>query len=135
MIDRILVHHRLNGTRFSAMEFGLTGLVAGVIAVAAGAHDRWWLAVAAVGTVVNCAVVTTVAVSMWRRGERGQRIRALADPSVRATLGRQHPHLLADTLILTVTTLVPLVLTVWAGYDVLRREGMTARPNPPGGTP
>lgn len=122
MIGRIRVHNRLNGTRFATLEFAFTGLAALFIAVGLLRQDRWLLAALACGTAVNCAVVAGFGARSWLRGDRGGRIRELSRPEVRRTVRAEHPHLLADTILLAVSTLVPFVLSVAVLTETVRGD-------------
>lgn len=110
MTDRVLVHHEINGTRFSALEFGAAAAAAAFIAGAAATNQRWIIAGAAAGTMINCAAVAAVAVALLRGGVRGGRLRDLGSREIRGALRRAHPNLLFDTLFLCAATLLPFVL-------------------------
>ncbi len=111
MIARVETHNRLNGFGFVIGEFALVGLVALVLAVLYMARGGGLPAVAGVGIAANSIVVIWLAVRALRRGESGIGIwRLYTHRSVREQVMREHPGLLAETLLIALAVLVPYLL-------------------------
>jgi hypothetical protein len=117
MIQRIRDHNRLNGLRFSIGELGLFALVVAPFAVYYLLAARWLLAAIAIGIVANCLTVVILGIQALRRHEASIGYRGLRDPRQREAIARSYPHLQRDTILLTVTALLPYVLAGWTLLD------------------
>ena len=130
MIRIIRSHNRLNGLRFSTLEFGLVGLV--VLALAgyfllAGAS---LLGVASLGIAVNCVPVVWLGIDSRRAGESDIGLRAMLRPAARAAALREHPTMQRDTYVLAGATLVPFLV---AGVVVVELRGKRSTTTNPRG--
>jgi hypothetical protein len=103
-------HNRLNGLRFSAVEFGLVGLVVLGLAGYFLLAGSLLFGVAAIGIATNCLPVVWLAIGSIRAGEPDIGIRAMLRPSVRADALREYPTMQRDTYILAGATLLPFVV-------------------------
>ena len=120
MIRQVREHSELNGVVFSIVEFMLVAAAAAFVGVAFGLHRDWLAAALAAGTTLNALVVAAYGLAALRRGERGKSLRSLARPQYRAAVRRKHPALARDTVTLTVTTLVPYVLSIAIAAERIR---------------
>lgn len=126
---RIRDHNRYNGTMFSALEFGVVALTAGGFGIAYAVAGRWVLAAVGIGIAVNCVPTVAWAIAARRAGEPEIGWRGLRDPAVREAIRRTHPHLLRDTLLITVCTVLPYVgLILILGERRSSRSRTTRRP-------
>jgi hypothetical protein len=112
VIRRIIEHNQINGVAFSISEFTLVAAAAALLAAGYAREDRAPGVVLALGTGLNSIIVVAFGVVAWSRGERGTPLARVFSRSGRAELTRQHPHLMADTLIVAIAALVPFVLLV-----------------------
>ena len=122
MIRQVREHNELNGVVFSIVEFLLVAAAAAFVGVAFGLHGEWLAAALGAGTTLNALVVAAYGLAALRRGERGKSLRGLARPEYRGAVRREHPGLAADTVTLTVTTLVPYVLSIAVAAERIRRR-------------
>ena len=120
MIRRIREHNQLNGQTFSTVEFLIVALAAGFIGLGFLLHGRWVAAVLAIGIASNALVVTLFGIAALRRGERGESLRRLRDPAYRDRVKREHPTLARDTLVITVTVLLPFVMLALVMIETAR---------------
>ena len=128
MIRIIRSHNRLNGLRFSTLEFGLVGLV--VLALAgyfllAGAS---LLCVASLGIAVNCLPVVWLGIGSLRAGESDVGLRALLRPAARAAALRERPTMQRDTYILAGATLVPFLVALVVFVELRRKPAKMTDP-------
>lgn len=123
-------HNRLNGLRFSAVEFGIVGLVAAALAGYFVLFGSVLLGVAALGIASNCLPVVSLAISSMRSGESDIGLQAMLRPAVRAAALRDHPTMQRDTYILAGATLLPFVVALAVAVEVRskRIRGGGARP-------
>ena len=128
MIRIIRSHNRLNGLRFSALEFGLVGLV--VLALAgyfllAGAS---LLGVATLGVAVNCVPVVWLGIGSLRAGESDIGLRAMLRPTARTAALREHPTAQRDTYIVAGATLLPFLVVVTVIVELRGKRSKTTDP-------
>lgn len=128
MLRIIRSHNRLNGLRFSALEFGLVGLV--VLALAgyfllAGAS---LFGVATLGTAGNCLPVVWLGIGSLRAGESDIGLRAMLRPTARAAALREHPTMQRDTYILAGATLLPFLVVVTVVVELRGKHSKTTEP-------
>lgn len=109
LLEKVRLHNSLNGFRFSAAEFGGVALVLTPFAAYYWTTGRWAIAMVATGIIANALPVALAALRSLRAGEPKVGWAALCDPGVRALLRSDQPHLLADTVTITVCTLVPFL--------------------------
>lgn len=118
MIRIIQAHNRLNGLQFVACEFGLIAVLVGWFAAYYLLHARWALGLTSLGITLNCIVVAAFAAGMWRAAARsGANVPTFWDRSARQQHLADNPHLLRDTLLLVVATLLPFVLLLAVGVE------------------
>jgi hypothetical protein len=110
MIRRIIEHNQLNGVAFSMAEFALVAVAAALLAGGYAREDHVPGVVLALGTGLNSLIIVAFGIVAWRRGERGAPLAQVFSRSGRAELTRQHPRLMADTLIVAIAALVPFAL-------------------------
>lgn len=118
MIRIIRSHNRLNGLRFSAVEFGLVGLVALVLAGYFVAYGAYVLGLVALGIGINCSPVVLIGIDSLRAGESDIGLRAMLRPSIRSAALREHPHMQRDTYLLAGATLLPFVVAAGAAVEL-----------------
>lgn len=121
MIRRIIEHNQLNGVAFSIAEFTLVAVAAALIAAGYARQDHPAGVVLAVGTGLNSLVIVGLGVVAWRRGERGTPLPQVFSRAGRADLAREHPKLMADTLLVAIAAVVPFVLLAVALAESVRR--------------
>jgi hypothetical protein len=118
MIEIIKSHNRLNGLRFSVAEFALIALSIGVFATYYLAHRRFAHAFIAWGITLNCCPVVALGLSALRNKETaGGLSGSIWDKRAREHLVSENPHMLRDTIVLTVATLLPYVVLVTTLYE------------------
>lgn len=121
LLEKIHVHNRLNGYWFSAVEFGVLALVATPFALYYWAVGRWALAVIATGILANSVPPTISAVRSLSAHQSALGWRGLRDPAIRSQIRSEQPHLFADTITITVCTLVPFLAVVLVLVDLAIR--------------
>jgi hypothetical protein len=122
MITRVETHNRLNGFGFVTGEFGLVALVALVLAVLYLARGNGVAGIVCAGIGANSMVVICLAVRSLRRGEAGVGVwRIYTRPEVRDKVMREHPGLTSETLLITLTVLVPFLLVLIVAAELARR--------------
>ena len=119
MIQRIKTHNLLNGLVFSIAEFLFIALVISPFAFYYVTHSRLIHAILSVGIIINCLIVSAIGWHQRSHGERDLGLRRFMDKGERENVGRANPHLLRDTLTITITVLLPYILTAWVAYELL----------------
>lgn len=110
MRDIIQRPNRLNGVTFSIIEFGLVALFVGAFAAYYVAHRKVVLAVISWGITLNCVPVVVYGIRQLAHDRAtGNRSGSFWDKKERDRHKRENPHMLRDTLVLTVATLLPFV--------------------------
>jgi hypothetical protein len=122
MVRIIRGHNRLNGLRFSAVEFGIVGLVVVVMAGYFLLRGSTLLSLLALGIAANCAPVVLLGIGSLRAGEPDIGLRAMLKPAVRADALREYPTMQRDTYILAGTTLLPFVVALAVAVELLGRR-------------
>ncbi len=112
MIRIIRGHNRLNGYRFSTVEFGLVGLVTLGLAAYFLLAGSLVFGVAAIGIAANCVPVVWLGIGAWRAGEADIGLRAMLRPALREAALREYPTMQRDTYILAGATLLPFVVAL-----------------------
>jgi len=128
MIQIIRSHSRLNGLRFSALEFGLVGLVVPALAgyfLLAGAS---LLGVAPLRIAVNCVPVVWLGIGSLRAGESDIGLRAMLRPTARTAALREHPTAQRDTYIVAGATLLPFLVVVTVIVELRGKRSKTTDP-------
>ena len=128
MIRIIRGHNRLNGFRFSSVEFALVGLVAVVLAGYFVLSGSYLLGFVAVGIGANCSPVVLLGIDSIRAGELDIGLRAMLRPSIRAAALREQPTMQRDTYLLAGATLLPFVVAFAVGMELLADRGGLSRP-------
>jgi len=112
-------HNRLNGVIFSIIEFGLIALFIGAFATYYLTHHRFVLAIIAWGITLNCVPVVIHAIRGLREKQiTSNHIGSFWDKKTRDQHKRENPHMLRDTLVLTVATLIPFVTFIAVLYEL-----------------
>jgi len=122
MIQRIRTHNLLNGIKFSIAEFVIIALLISPFAIYYILHAKVIFALVSVGLILNCLTVAALGLRQWFGKEQGIGWRGLLDKKERARIDRANPHLLKDTLLITVTALVPYVMIGLVAYELLTRS-------------
>ena len=120
MIRRIVEHNQLNGVTFSIAEFTLVAVVAALLAAGYARHGQATGVVLALGIGLNSLIIVAFGVVARSRGERGTPLSRVFSRSGRADLTREHPKLMADTLIVAIAVLVPFLLLVVSRAEFVR---------------
>jgi len=109
MRDIIERHNRLNGFMFSVIEFGLVAVFVGAFGTYYLIHRRWGLAFIGWGITLNCVPVFLYGLRrLAQAGAKGQSISSYySDKGSRKQLRRENPHMLRDTMVLTIGTVLP----------------------------
>ena len=129
MIKRIKTHNLLNGIVFSIVEFAIIAAVIIPFAIYYIFHVQVFYALVSVGIIINCLSVAILGIRQWNNKEQEigwQRLyskQGLLDKQVRERIDRENPHLLRDTIIITVTTLIPYVLLLLTIFDLFTHRG------------
>jgi len=123
VIRQVREHNELNGVVFSVVEFLLVAAAAAFVAFAFALHGDWLVAALVAGTALNALVVVAYGIAALRRGERGKSLRSLTRPEYRAAVRDEHPGLTRDTVTVTVTTLIPYILSIAVVAERLREGG------------
>ena len=123
MRDIIQRHNRLNGLLFSVVEFGFIAVFVGAFAIYYISHRRTVMALIALGITLNCVPVVVYGLRQLAHARRSGTVSGsyLWDKSSRAQLRRENPHMLRDTLTLTMGTLLPFVSFAAVLFDTSRR--------------
>jgi len=110
MRDIIHRHNLLNGVVFSVVEFGLIAGVIGAFAVYYLFHQRIGMALIAGGTALNCVPVVLDGLrELWKRRAGSETVGSFWSKDAREKHRKENPHMLRDTVALTIGTLVPFL--------------------------
>jgi len=111
MRDIIQRHNRLNGLWFSIIEFGFIAAFVGAFAIYYLIHQRWGMALIGWGIVLNCVAVVVYGLRQWRQAKADGRPAGsyFSDRQARERHRQENPHMLRDTLMLTIGTILPFV--------------------------
>ena len=111
MRDIIQRHNRLNGLLFSIVEFGCIAAIVGSFAVYYLVHRRWGMAFIGWGITLNCLPVVVLGLRQWQQAKASGQTSGsyYSNREMRKRLERENPHMLRDTLILTLGTVLPFV--------------------------
>jgi hypothetical protein len=127
MRDIIKRHNRLNGVPFSTIEFGLIALLIGTFATYYTLNHRVLSGLVAWGITLNCLPVVVYGARAWRDSRRsGERIGSYWDRRFRKQHERENPHMLRDTLVLTLATLVPFGTLIALLFDLFQASRRSA---------
>ena len=108
MIERIKTHNYLNGQIFSFLEYLFAAGVFAPFLAYYLIHSRWLYAILAIGVVLNCLTVCTFALVSMLRKERSIGILKISrDKELRRKVQHDHPDLTRQTMVLSLTVLVP----------------------------
>jgi hypothetical protein len=112
MIERVKTHNRLNGYRFSTLEFSLIILILVPFAGYYFIYQQWLFAMITLGIMVNCLPIVLWGIKSWQaKKDTGHQM--LFDSKQRAIVRQENPHLLFDTILIAFSTLLPYVLLGW----------------------
>src|SRR5215510_3058228 len=123
MRDIIRRHNRLNGLVFSIAEFALIALLIGAFATYYLFHHRPTMAFIAWGVTLNSA--TVVSFGVWQLihdRTSGTSMSSYFDRTAREQHRRENPHMLRDTMTLTLTAVLPFALLLAVLIDFLRHR-------------
>ena len=107
-------HNRVNGLWFSLLEFMLIALCIGTFASYYVVHQRVLLALVGIGITLNCIPVILDAVAALRAQRSPGAAGTIWHKAARPQIQRENPHMLRDTLILSMATLIPFVACIAA---------------------
>ena len=119
MIQRIKTHNILNGIKFSIAEFLFIPLLIIPFAIYYLTHARLLYGLVSVGILLNCLTVAGLGLRQLSAKVADVGLQQLLDKQARENIGRTNPHLLKDTLIITITVLLPYVLFVLVMVELL----------------
>ncbi len=120
MMTRIIKsHNELNGIKFSVAEFALIALVIGPFGVYYLLNAQLVYGLIAAGIVFNCLTVVAFGVSAWRSNQAGSGLKSLMSREARDRLKREHPDMMRETIILTLSIILPFVLLAIVLYEQL----------------
>ena len=119
MIQRIKTHNVLNGIKFSIVEFVIIALLISPFAIYYILHAQIIYALVSEGLTLNCLTVVAIGLRQLGRKEKAIGWQKLADKQERDRIARANPHLIKDTMIITITALVPYVLIGLVAYELL----------------
>ena len=118
MLDIIRRHNRLNGVIFCLVEFALMGIFVGVFAGVLFLKGRLDLGLIGSGIAINCIPVIVCGVNTILYSPQDLKLGTIWNRDARATLKRENPHMMRETLILSGATLVPFFLAAAALYGL-----------------
>ena len=118
MIQRVKTHNLLNGLLFSIIEFLVIALAISPFVIYYVLHARVIYALVSIGILLNCLTVALIGWRQWKDNEQGVGLRRFMDKEEREKIGHANPHLLADTLKITITALLPFVLIALVAYEL-----------------
>jgi hypothetical protein len=111
----------LNGHIFSFIEFILAAGVILPFFVYYLWHGRILMAGISLGLVLNFTTILSFALASLRRGEKSIGLAFYRDARVRRQVAQEYPDLQSDTLILSLSLLVPFWLTSAVLYESWRK--------------
>jgi hypothetical protein len=117
MITLIKNHNYLNGLIFSFFEYLVVAAILAPSAVYYLAHAQWLYGAITVGVILNCLTVSAFALASMR--EKGTSVgiwKIYGDADLRRKIQAEYPGISRETLILSVTVLIPF----WILCAVLR---------------
>jgi hypothetical protein len=118
MIKLIKTHNYLNGLWFSFFEYLLVVCVAAPFLAYYLTHGRALYALIAIGIILNCLTVSYFAFVSILNKEKSVGIwNIYKDKALRKQVETQHPNLSQQTLILSLTVLVPFWILGTALFD------------------
>jgi len=109
MIQRIKTHNILNGIKFSIAEFLFIPLVIIPFAIYYLTHAQLVYGLVSVGIFLNCLTAAGLGLRQLFDKEKEIGSRGLLDKQEREDIRHANPHLFKDTLIITVTALLPYI--------------------------
>lgn len=107
LAGKIRDHNIFNGFLFSAGEFGLVVVATGLLAIVYALRGQWAFSGVCFGIALNALPTVALALQARRQG-----VPAMGWSGVhahRAQLRTERPQLLADTLTITILTLIPFL--------------------------
>jgi hypothetical protein len=123
MRDIVQRHNRLNGLIFSITEFALIAVFIGAFATYYLFHHRFAMAFIAWGITLNAASVVICGLRQFAQDRAcGKSVGSYWDRASREQHRRENPHMLRDTLIFTVTALLPFVMLLAVLFDIPRQR-------------
>ena len=133
MREIIQRHNRLNGFTFSIIEFGIIALLVGAFATYYLLHCRVVMAIVTWGITLNCVPVVVFGFrQLMRDRASGKSIGSFLDKKAREQHRRENLHMLRDTMILTVGTILPFLSLTAVLFEFLTVQIMNKR-RPRGG--
>lgn len=121
MLKRIRLHNYLNGHVFSLIEYLVVAAILSPFLFYYVAHGRALYALAAAGIVLNCFTFCGVAIASIVTKEPSVGLKRFArDRELRKRMAVEHPNLSQDTLILSITVLVPFWIFAATLIDLMR---------------
>jgi hypothetical protein len=121
MRDIIERHNRINGITFAIVEFGLIALFIGTFATWYLLHRKVVMAIITWGITLNCVPVVVYGFRQLAHDRAtGNRSGSFWDKKAREQHKRGNPHMLRDTMLLTVGTLLPFVSLAAVLFDVFK---------------
>jgi hypothetical protein len=106
---------------FSTIEFVLVAATAAFIALSLGLHNQIFGVVLACGTAVNSLVIVGSVLWPGAGASGAPRSPECSGPAGRAKLTHEHPALMADTLIVAATILIPCLLSAVVAAEFSRK--------------
>ncbi len=128
MINKIRLHNYLNGSTFSMIEFLIVILLLLPFMAWYFLHGRLLYGIAALGIILNSAVIVAFAANSLIKKEKDLGLRKLFNRKVRIDISNQYPHMQRDTYVLSISILLPFVLCILCGVDLLKRRKNSNQP-------
>lgn len=120
LTEKIKSHNEVNGFFFSGVEFALIALVILPFAIYYARHHRPLAALIAGGIVANSLTVTAFAIRSLTRREKDIGLLQWFNKEGRTLIASRYPNMTNDTLMLTAAVLIPFLLVIGVGYDLLK---------------
>jgi len=115
----IKTHNRLNGIVFSIAEFAIiTGVIA-PFAMYYVHHARVLYALLSMGIILNCLTVVAFGTRQWLDKEQDVGWKRFREKHERERIARENPDLLRNTMIITLTALLPFILVGSVVFELL----------------
>lgn len=111
--DILNEHNTLNGFWFVLVEFIIVALVTICLGLLAIVRESLLWSIASFGVTINALTICATVIRQMRRGEQSGSIIQTYFGQEREAVRREHPNLGFHTLLLSVVTIIPFLLTVW----------------------
>jgi len=108
MLKLIKDHNYLNGFVFSFLDYFVVICILTPFDIYYFLHGRWLFSMIATGIILNCVTISSIALRSIIKREQGIGINKIyRDKELLKKVQHEYPNLSRDTMILTVTVLIP----------------------------